>query len=268
VIFYSDELSKQSSHIRLIERDSVNHIIKVLRKTTGTSIRITDGNGLLAQGTISRINRKEPSLLINCDSVTLVPPPSYQVTTAVAFIKHPALELMLQKLVEVGVHRILLFPAAHSDFFTIPFSENGSQHPAPIKSFQNKQQRWNQIIREACKQSERVYFPSLHILDDLNKIFENPSSTRYILADNKDGHPPNDVLAMLKTAMDRGCCSNHPFEVTLIIGPEGGLTDAERDYMGNHHIIPFCFPHAIMRSETAAICLTSFFSFCLTDQDT
>ena len=82
---------------------------------------------------------------------------SVEVTIAISLVKEKKMDLILQKLTELGVSRI------------IPVEMERSVVRLDSKKFKKKKERWEKICKEASEQSKRNKIP---IIDDIKKIKE------------------------------------------------------------------------------------------------
>jgi 16S rRNA (uracil1498-N3)-methyltransferase len=124
-------------------------------------------------------------------------------------------ELIVQKLTEIGVDRIVPFTAARS-VVRWDAEKTARQH-----------ERFQAIAREAAMQSRRTWLPLVEPLARFADVVGEPGAA---LADR--GHAPLDPATRL-----------------VLVGPEGGWSDDERAAD-----VPFIgLGDTVLRAETAAI---------------
>jgi 16S rRNA (uracil1498-N3)-methyltransferase len=184
-----------------------HHLERVLRIRRGEAVTASDGAGRW------RRFRYGPALLPNGEVVE-VPAPVPVLTVALALTKGHRPELVVQKLTELGVDRIAVFPSARS--VARWEGERAERHL----------QRLRRVAREAAMQSRRVRLPTVVGLEGFAAAAALPGAA---LAD-RDGGPP--TLA-------------HP---AILVGPEGGWTPEER--AGRPRV---ALSDGVLRAETAAI---------------
>lgn len=104
--------------------------------------------------------------------------------------------------------------------------------------------RWQRIALEACKQSRRAYLPTFAIGATPVQVTADASARgeSVLLAD-----PGGEPLQNWQAPNSRG--------LTLIVGPEGGLTEAEIDGAVANGAHKVTLGTNILRVETAAIVL-------------
>mgnify|MGYP002655116310 CR=1 FL=1 len=206
--------------------DEAHHIIKVLRMKIGDIIEATDGQGNVYKGQISSTEPFGIDILSN----THLESPKIRIRVIISAIKIPLLELIIQKLTEIGIDEIII---THTDFSQIS-----------LKNIIPKWERFKTIILTACKQSERVYFPEIRI-QSLSEIVYSSDSLNII---GNTQYTIRDTIPITHLNIQEVSSIN------LFIGPEGGFSEQEYTRLiENHQYIPIQLTPHILRSETAAI---------------
>lgn len=204
--------------------DEIHHITNVLRLKPNEIVQATDGKGTLYSLKISSLKPFQTEIIESFSTKKTKP----SIRVIVSIIKIPLLELIIQKLTEIGIDEIII---TKTDYAQI--------NPKDILS---KQNRWNTIITTACKQSEQVYFPTLTI-QELNQINYTPNSLN-LIGDTQYNKP---------IPIHRIDIENHS-DINLLIGPEGGFSQKEyADLLAQYSYIAVSFNPNILRAETAAI---------------
>lgn len=210
----------------LLSQES-HHIKKVLRMRIGENIQATDGNGSLYDAKITSL---EP-FSINIYNSTVIEPSSYRLRIIISSIKIPLLELIIQKLTEIGVDDIII---THTDFSQISLTQ-----------IESKLDRFKTIIATACKQSERTYFPNISI-QELHQISYPTENAINLIG--------NTQYTLEKTSHITDIDIDNLSSITLFIGPEGGFSEKEyQDLVEKYQYIPVQLTPYILRTETAAI---------------
>lgn len=145
--------------------------------------------------------------------IVRVPPPTPLLTLGVALTKGSKPELVVQKATELGIDRIVVFVSARS----IPRWDDARTA--------KQLARLRRVAREASMQCRRVRIPSVEGLLDVV-----------------------DTHALVGAAVADMGATPYAGQHTVLIGPEGGWTDDERDAMPTVGLGPH-----VLRAETAAI---------------
>lgn len=206
-----------------------NHIRRVLRMEPGAEIVLTDNSGFeyLARlletegGAVRcRIEEKRRSESELCVAVTV-----YQ-----AVIKGDHFDYAVQKMTEAGAGRIVPFLA-----------ERCVRRPKKEANFLARAQR---IAAEAAKQCERAVTPAVAEITEFQQVLRDIRGQFTIFAYERE-----DALTLRGLLEETGC----PACASLVIGPEGGFTEAETAALcaaGAHSV---SLGPRILRSETAAV---------------
>jgi 16S rRNA (uracil1498-N3)-methyltransferase len=149
-----------------------------------------------------------------------------------ALVKFDRFEWMIEKATELGVAEIVPFEAARS--------ERGLERAA-----EKRVERWRRIALEASQQSRRANLPEVQAPVAFEDAVAQAAEFRYVLDEEPGGI---NLTAAMPDAERRAEDS-----VALMIGPEGGWTDAERAAFVAAGWTRVSLGPLILRSETAAL---------------
>lgn len=219
-LFYQSNLSVDLSNLSL-EEDTRKHVVTVLRMKEGDEFMLTNGNGLSARATIQRMDKKQVHVAV--DRFQEHTRKETSISLGVSLLKNNArFEWMLEKVTELGVFEI----------FPLVLDRTERQH--------FRKERFEQIIRSACLQSEQFVFPALHDPLSLNQLF-----------DRKD-LPQHRLIAHCYEQGKSTVSSIHQHTLFLV-GPEGDFTSDELQLAMSNHCKPVSLGETRLRTETAAI---------------
>ena len=185
-----------------------HHLERVRRLRPGGRLSVTDGRGSW------RWCRFGPELDLD-GPVRLDPAPSPVVTVAFALVKGERPELVVQKLTELGVDRIVPFVAERS---VVRWDADKAERNA---------ERLRRVASEAAMQCRRTWLPTVHPVATFAEVIALPGAA----GADREGVPPS---------------LDHP---TLLIGPEGGWAPSERAALP----AAIALSEGVLRAETAAI---------------
>lgn len=200
-----------------IESREKEHLFKVFRAACGEEVELLDGRGKIARGTV------ESGKVIRIDTVKIYPEPELKLHLCCALPRKQKLDQMLKQAAELGAWSIRPLRCVRS------VAEGGPK------------ERWDLLLREACKQSGNPFMPELFPEEKLPAALERLEKEQiksYYGAVVPDGKTPAGVGS----------------QRALLIGPEGGFAPEEIALMEAKGAIPFNFAPYILRLETAAIC--------------
>jgi 16S rRNA (uracil1498-N3)-methyltransferase len=210
--------------------DNARHLTRVLRVVPGQRYEISDGRAAwLAEITEARGPRVSFRVIEPVETAEL----PVRIMLCAALIKFDRLEWMIEKTTELGVERIQPVETARSEKGLLQASVKRSE-------------RWARIAREAAEQSRRLRAPEILPAVRLEAcLAADPAENaraRYRLEES-GATPLTRLLAALPGAGS---------EVRLLVGPEGGWTEEERQAAACAGWLPASLGPRVLRAETAA----------------
>ena len=203
------------------------HAVQVLRLSVGESLILFNGEGGEYLAQISNVSKRSASVQIDSFSAIDTESPVH-LTLVQAVIKPDKMDFSLQKAVELGVNTIQ------------PLITQRSVVRIGKEQVDKKLQHWEGIVVAACEQSGRTRMPTVQTPLTLERWLETPFvGTRIILA-------PGDFPRINALPADL------PAPIALLIGPEGGFTDAEVETCVQAGVMPVSLGPRILRAETAS----------------
>ncbi len=204
----------------VVRGDEHHYLARVRRAAVGDAIELVDGAGHRAPAVIERIGERETVLRAGAiEDATDAPP---VIRALVPPIKGDRMDGCIEKLVEVGVDEIVVWPAARSVVKLEP-----SRRGARLAHYQA-------IAQAAARQSGRARVPSVAFTDSLAAAIADSLGARVVL----------------DPAAERGAFP-HADHVTIISGPEGGLAPEELDALAGWTRIGL--GPRVLRADTAPI---------------
>lgn len=207
-----------------LDGEEARHAVRVLRIRPGEEITVSNGRGEVVTATVTDAG---PTLAAEVRKRHTEAAPRPHITVFAAIPKAGKLDLVVQKLTELGVEMIRPFPAARSV----------SRWDARKAGAQTE--RLNAIAREAAKQSRRAWLPIVLPPQALETV--DLPMPAFVLDEETE--------AGLRDALP----AEVPEEVCLIIGPEGGLAREEVAALAGRGVTPASLGPLVLRAETAAM---------------
>lgn len=221
VLFFEESLQDELSEFYFSKEDS-RHIAKVLRKSTGDQITITNGNGLEWQGELIHVSKN--STIAKKIKSLHHSPRDKSIHLAIAPTKNNnRMEWMIEKLTELGIASITPLVCEHSERKI------------------SKAIRFEKIAIAALKQSQQFYLPKIQKLQSFSEFIRGAITNGYIAHCENS---PKKQLASFNLNQDK---------VTLLIGPEGdfSLKEIELAEQGGIHSVSIGSQR--FRTETAGL---------------
>ncbi|MBE0584943.1 MAG: 16S rRNA (uracil(1498)-N(3))-methyltransferase [Desulfofustis sp.] len=216
----------------LLGREEAHHCLRVLRLKHGDTVELLDGIGGLYRGSIELLGR---GVAIRLQTIIQEEPePSCPVWLFQGDLKGKKMDELVQRCTELGVTRFL------------PFTSSRSQGRLESERWARKQQRWQDLVRAACKQSRRL---RIMVTEQ-----ERPMAER--LAEEL----PVSALKLLFWEEERNCRladldwqAGCPAACGLMMGPEGGFSEDEVNLARRHGWTIVGLGSHILRAETATV---------------
>lgn len=213
--------SEFSENIEL-DKEQSRHLARVLRLTSGDNVRVFDGNGRECFYIVTDIRRDGVSLRFLKETEPAAPESRLQITMAVPLLKKSNSELVLQKMVELGVTRFVPLICKRSE----------------VAAERWKHDRASRIASEAAKQCGRAVVPRISEPVLFEEFIDECKDPAFFFFEGDGGSLPESLET------DR---------VTALTGPEGGWDESEIDLAKQAGIRVIHLGGRILRAETAAI---------------
>ena len=215
----------ENSQIEL-GRDAAHHLTRVLKLRHEEQVILFNGKGADYSASLIIDGKRVYADIHSCEQKNT--DSHLSITLMQGISKGDRMDIAIQKAVELGVSRI------------VPVISERTVVNLNAERMEKKIQHWSGIIINACEQSGRTTLPKLHNTLKLNEAVQYAKTgNRLILSPYTDTH--------LK---DMQNISN---QFTILIGPEGGLSDSEVDYALQNDFTSINLGPRILRTETAAL---------------
>jgi 16S rRNA (uracil1498-N3)-methyltransferase len=224
-----------------LESADAHHCADVLRLGVGDKVVIFDGHGHEAAAELLEVSRKHTRLVIGPRVAT--PRPRCAITLVQAVPKARNMDLIIQKAVELGASAVV---PILSDRTVVRLEDEGDAI--------RKQERWQSIAIEACKQCGQNWMPEIALPRTTKEFLSHPPKVDLMLIASlqPDSRPVKEVLAAYSAAK-----GTLPGSVIVMVGPEGDFTPAETALAKSSGFLAISLGPIILRTETAALyCLS------------
>ena len=223
----------------VVKGENFVHMRKVLRTEVGEQVELLAGDGKVYLCEVSEILEGKARVRILQDRENLADP-KLNITVYQALPKGDKFEVLLQKLSELGVKKLVPF---ESEF--------------TIKKPKDKAERYKKLAEEACKQCGRSL--PLEVAECISfkamlKEISKTEKTFFAYEIELDGSlSVKDMLEELKEARD----------IALIVGSEGGFSQREAESILEAGASAVSLGKRILRCETACVAMTALVSLYL-----
>ena len=221
-LFYHPSLDSSIKQFVFPPEES-KHIARVLRKSEGDIVHITNGKGYLFEAEILVPDQKRCKVQIISERKSV--PKRYNLHMAVAPTKmNDRFEWFLEKATEIGIDEITPLICGHSERKTV------------------KMERMERVLQSAMKQSLQTVLPKLNPPMSFSQFMGFENTGLKFIAHCDEGE---------KMELKRRVIAD--MDTTIIIGPEGDFSKDEIDAAKAKGFIPISLGNNRLRTETAAI---------------
>lgn len=207
--------------------DEATHAVKVSRLRAGERVLVSNGHGTIAQVEATDVSPSSVTAVVL--TVNHHAPLTPEVWLVQALAKGGRDELALEAAVELGVSTVIPWQAERS-VAVWRGDKKADGH-----------QRWARIAHEAAKQSLQAYFPTVRPLHTGADLVVLAGEVSMVVLDPDAPKPLRDVARSLPD--DR--------PIALVVGPEGGISDAEREELVQAGAATARLGPTVLRTSTA-----------------
>ena len=207
----------------VLDGDQAHQIANVLRLKAGDEITLVR-NGDEAQVVIESVSAAE--VRGRCIGRRAVDAePRVRLSLALPILRGDRTEEVIEAVTQLGVSRIVPFVSARSVVRSLPDA---------------KRERWTRVAREAAETARRGRIPVIDEARSWDQLFDALDAPVLVAWES-------EVLVHLQDAVPGVA------ELSLVIGPEGGLSLEEIAFAREHEAVTVSLGPRNLRSETAAV---------------
>jgi len=220
----------------VLENTDIHHIKTVMRMKENDHIEVVYNKKLYICNIENIENLKLKIISIIDENNEL----NKEIIVALGLVKEQKMDLILQKLTELGVSKI------------IPVNMERSIVKLDNKKEEKKLLRWNTICKEASEQSKRNTIPIVTEVINLNDLIKVNADLKLVCSVSEKDN-------MIYNYIEK----NNYNSILLVIGPEGGISLKEETFLKNNNFNLVSFGNLVLRVETACIYIASVLNYLL-----
>ena len=240
--FFVEESQIYDGTVHITGSD-VNHIKNVLRMRPGEKILVSTGGEKEYHCAVSDF--PEGEVLAAVEEVTAA---DRELPSGIVLFqglpKGDKMELIIQKAVELGATEI------------VPVEMKRCVVKLDRKKAEKKAERWQTIALGAAKQSKRMQIPTVHMPVTFQQALAMmaESDVRLMPYENAEGmEGTRKILESIEPGES----------IAILIGPEGGIDEAEVEMAMKAKVEPITLGKRILRTETAGMTVLSILVYLL-----
>jgi 16S rRNA (uracil1498-N3)-methyltransferase len=219
-----------------LRKGAASHVTRVLRLRVGEPLTLFNGQGGEYAGTLEKSHGGEATVVVGNHRAQERESP-LGLTLAQGVSRGERMDLVVQKATELGVSCL------------VPLLTERSVVRLEAQQADRKSNHWRAIAIAACEQSGRNRLPRIMSPLALRDFLRAPHPQ----ARPRSGEPLLRLLLSPAAPRSLGEIEPRPRAVMVLIGPEGGLTDAEHETAVAAGFSAVRLGPRVLRTETAAI---------------
>ena len=220
---YQNTVFKVGDKVSL-EKNNGHHLLKVLRFPVGQTITLFNGDGFDYHAIVIRTKKTCNVEIVSQQKNESES--SLDLTLAQGIAKGEKMDLLIQKAVELGVTRI------------VPIQTERCVVRLKVDKVAKRIDHWQKIANHACGQSGRSVIVDISLPQTLTELLNESNHNGFVLH-----HRATDNLQTMEKQS----------KATILIGPEGGLSNAEIKQSIEAEFQPLLLGKRILRTETASL---------------
>jgi 16S rRNA (uracil1498-N3)-methyltransferase len=212
-----------------ITGDEHHYASRVRRARAGDSIELIAPDGRRAIAAISKIT--SDAMVVDIGEITRPAPPLPYVQALLPLIKGDRMDTALEKLVEVGIDHVVVWPAERS---IVKLKLDHDKLDARLDHY-------GKVLAAAARQSGAPE-PTIAYAGSLRAVVVGLGACARLVLDGR---------------AERIAVPTAEAKIAVISGPEGGLSPAELDFLATERFVPFGLGPRVLRAETAPAIATA-----------
>lgn len=210
-----------------LDSQASNYLGKALRMEAGRQLFVFNGDGHEYSAILISTSKRECIIRIESQQAANRESPLHT-HMAIGVSRGERMDWVLQKATELGVSEIT------------PLFTERTEVKLKGERLDKKMEHWRQIMISACEQCQRNVLPKLNTAATMDEFFRLPKQGLGLVLHHRSEQRFSDH------GTQQAC--------TLLIGPEGGLTDTEiQQAMNSYQYSALTLGPRVLRTETAPI---------------
>lgn len=215
------------ARLRLPEA-STQHLLRVLRLGTGDEVLLFNGDGSDYRARLLDAQRRGAEVEVLAVEAAAAESP-LRITLGQALARGEKMDLVLQKATELGVAAL------------VPLVSERSEVRLDAERAARRMHHWRGVVAAACAQSGRARLPPL----------SDPAPLASFATTHVEAGPRLILDPGATGGLD--ALPEAPESLTLLIGPEGGWSERERELLASAGYTGLRLGPRVLRTETAGL---------------
>lgn len=205
---------------------TIQHVVRALRMKDGDPICVFNGEGLEFPASLVDVDKRSARARLE-QACTPAVESSLRIHIGQTLSRGERMDYAIQKATEMGVERIT------------PLTSERCEVKLKAEREDKRLRHWQQVAISACEQSQRTRVPEITEVSPLQDWITGVEADLKLVLHHHTARPLQSMAT--------------PGSIALLIGPEGGLTEAEVAAAQASGFEPVAFGPRVMRTETAPV---------------
>lgn len=232
-------ITEEDFNGNIITGDDVFHIYKVMRNKPNDLIEICFNNKAYTAKIIEISSEYVKYKVV--DEIIKKDENKPKITLIQGLAKGDKNDDIIKHSTELGIDVIILLQMERS---IVKIEKN---------KLENKLLRYRKIAKEAAEQSHRNSIPEVLIVSDIKEIDFKNFDIKLLLDEEEAKKPDGTLLKQVDFSYTN--------EMVFVVGPEGGISEKERNYFISNGFIPVSIGNNILRTETASLAFLAMMNY-------
>ena len=224
----------QLNQVIVLDAQATVHLTRVLRLRLDDPVILFNGRGGEYLGRLREVGKRSGAIYLE-RFIDKDVESALRIHLVQAVSRSDRMDYAIQKSVELGVYAIYPIISEH-----VAYTVNEGKADKKLA-------HWQGIAQSACEQCGRAFVPAIYTLsyfaEWLGSVTAEQPGVKLVL----------DCEAELTFSRLEADVKSAPKEVTLLVGPEGGLSAQEFKQLREKDFLPVKLGPRILRTETAAV---------------
>ncbi len=229
-------LTPEKDGLVSITGEELHHLRTVNRAVKGDGLEVIDGKGHLYRGEIRSVNSREA--VVGIINKEFREKPANRVIMAVSPAKKRALNVMIEKLTELGVDQIRPVVFARTD----------------EKISASALEKWRRIALQSLKVNKRLWATEIYAPIPLKQL---PARLAEMETETSSDSPAAVQRLLLDIDGQSGPIRRTGCAAAAVIGPPGGFTAEEKEFLMEAGFRGHRINDCVLKTETAAISIAA-----------
>ena len=225
----------------LLPKDEAEHLVRVLRLGPGDTVAVFDGRGMECLARVVSADRRDVRVQV-LSRVDPAAEASVTLTLVQAVLKGDKMDDIVRDVVMLGVAAIQPIVTTRTEMTVAALNRGG------------RLDRWRRVALASVKQSRRAVLPDIRGPLTFESWLDEPRAGVTLMLVEPGAVESAEPLSILR---------NHaiPADAAIVVGPEGGWTEAECKAGGQRGVRLVTLGHRTLRADAVPVAAISVLQF-------